>query len=239
MKTEFDITLTNIHKTFTGSKEPVKALQGVDLKVQQGQIFGFLGPNGAGKTTTLRILTTLLPFDQGEAFVAGINIKKHPQEVRRSIGYVSQKGGADRNATGLENLILQGRLYGLDSKKAIAQANTLTEDFSLTDCIERLASTYSGGQRRRLDLALAMMHQPKILFLDEPTTGLDPQNRENLWAKIKFLKAQGVTIFLTSHYLDEVDALVDSLAIMDHGKVVAEGTPSLLKKQISGDIITI
>lgn len=239
MKSEYAILLKNVHKTFSTEKESVKALQGVNLEVPKGQVFGFLGPNGAGKTTTLRVVTTLLPFEEGEAYVSGIDVKRQPQEVRKSIGYVSQKGGADRNATGWENLILQGRLYGLSSEKAISQAKILIEDFSLSDCIQRFVSTYSGGQRRRLDIALAMMHQPNILFLDEPTTGLDPQSRENLWTKIKFLKKQGVTIFLTSHYLEEVDALADSLAIMDHGKIVAEGTPSILKKQISGDIITL
>jgi ABC-2 type transport system ATP-binding protein len=238
MNSEFAVILSKVHKTFPG-KEPVLALRGVDLQVPKGIIFGFLGPNGAGKTTTLRILTTLLPFEQGNAYVAGIDVKQDPQAVRKMIGYVSQKGGADRAATGRENLLLQGRLYGLSSGEAIAQAESLIDTFVLKDCIDRFVSTYSGGQRRRLDIALAMMHQPKIVFLDEPTNGLDPQSRDNLWSKILELKERGVTIFLTSHYLDEVDALADSLAIMDHGKIVAEGTPEILKQQISGDIITI
>ncbi len=239
MKSKFAVTLSNVHKTFSGGNKPVLALQGVDLEIPQGEIFGFLGPNGAGKTTTLRILTTLLPFEEGEAFVAGIDVKRDPQNVRKCIGYVSQKGGADPAATGWENLILQGRLHGISQEAAISNAKTLIENFALKECIHRLVETYSGGQRRRLDIALAMMHQPKILFLDEPTNGLDPQNRNNLWSKIFQLKQEGITIFLTSHYLDEVDALADSLAIIDHGKIVAVGTPSSLKKQISGDIITI
>ena len=239
MKSKFAVTLSNVHKTFSGGNKPVLALQGVDLEIPQGEIFGFLGPNGAGKTTTLRILTTLLPFEEGEAFVAGIDVKRDPQNVRKCIGYVSQKGGADPAATGWENLILQGRLHGISQEAAISNAKTLIENFALKECIHRLVETYSGGQRRRLDIALAMMHQPKILFLDEPTNGLDPQSRNNLWSKIFQLKQEGITIFLTSHYLDEVDALADSLAIIDHGKIVAVGTPSSLKKQISGDIITI
>lgn len=232
----FAVTLSDVHKTFPGD---VKAVRGVNLEVPEGQIFGFLGPNGAGKTTTLRILTTLMPFEKGEVFVGGINVKQNPEEVRRCIGYVSQKGGGDSTATGWENLVLQGRLYGLGKAQAVRQANSVVESFSLQECIHRLVETYSGGQRRRLDIALAMMHQPKILFLDEPTNGLDPQSRNHLWAKIIELRQEGVTVFLTSHYLDEVDALADTLAIMDHGNIVAFGTPAALKKQISGDIITI
>ncbi|MFI5333551.1 MAG: ATP-binding cassette domain-containing protein [Chlamydiales bacterium] len=239
MKSDPAVIVSNLHKTFPGHKDPVYALRGVNLEVPQGEIFGFLGPNGAGKTTALRILTTLLPFEKGEAFVAGQNVKTNSENVRKCIGYVSQKGGADPRSTGWENLVLQGRLYGLSKEKSLEQAKALTNTFNLSECIHRLVETYSGGQRRRLDIALAMMHGPKILFLDEPTNGLDPQSRNNLWGKIIELKREGITIFLTSHYLDEVDALADSLAIMDHGKIVASGTPSTLKKQISGDIITI
>ena len=229
------VVLSGVHKSFG----EVKALQGVDLEVAEGEIFGFLGPNGAGKTTTLRILTTLLPLERGEARVAGCCVKGDPQGVRKSIGYVSQKGGADKNGTGFENLVLQGRLYGLGKGDASKKAQELVASFALEECVGRMVSTYSGGQRRRLDIALAMMHAPKVLFLDEPTTGLDPQSRDNLWSKILQLKEGGMTIFLTSHYLDEVDALADSLAIMDHGRVVARGTPGEMKKQISGDIIAI
>ncbi|MGE5196736.1 MAG: ATP-binding cassette domain-containing protein [Anaerolineae bacterium] len=233
------IVTSDLRKKFPGKEGFVDVLQGVDLEILQGEIFGFLGPNGAGKTTTLRILTTLLPFDSGEAFIDGLSISEYPDEVRKRIGYVSQKGGADTRATGWENLLLQGRLYGMSKKEASIQADSLVEVFALSECIDRIVSTYSGGQQRRLDIALGMMHKPKILFLDEPTSGLDPQNRANLWAKIRDLKAEGMTIFLTSHYLDEVDELSDRLAIMDHGKIVARGTPSELKKQISGDIVTI
>ena len=233
------IHIADLHKSFKTSKGVFQALRGVDLSVQSGEIFGFLGPNGAGKTTTLRVLTTLLPFKQGEVRLAGIDVKKHPRRVRQQIGYVSQKGGADRAATGLENLLLEGRLYGMDRISAQEQARRLTKNFCLEECVDRFVSTYSGGQRRRLDLALGMMHQPKVLFLDEPTNGLDPQNRSHLWSKILELKAQGVTIFLTSHYLDEVDTLTDRIAIIDRGKIVASGTSSCLKKEISGDIVTL
>lgn len=239
MDTDLVVVLSDVWKTFQTNKRPVEALRGVDLEVKRGEIFGFLGPNGAGKTTTLRILTTLLPFDKGEAWVAGIPVKKDPQKVRERIGYVSQKGGADRSATGWENLILQGRLYGMSKLDAKKQGEKLVETFDLGECIHRLVATYSGGQQRRLDIALGMMHQPHILFLDEPTNGLDPQNRANLWTKIFQLKSEGITVFLTSHYLDEVDALSDRLAIMDYGKIVAKGTPAMLKKEISGDIVTI
>lgn len=233
------IQISNLRKSFKTAKGSFEALRGVDLSVSEGEIFGFLGPNGAGKTTTLRILTTLLPFDQGEVLVNGIDVKKDPELVRKRIGYVSQKGGADRTATGWENLILEGRLYGMDRSSAEKQAQELIEAFALEECIHRFVSTYSGGQQRRLDIALGMMHQPKVLFLDEPTNGLDPQNRDHLWSKILELKKHGITIFLTSHYLDEVDTLADRLAIIDHGKIVASGTPSALKKEISGDIVTV
>ncbi|MBM3191564.1 MAG: ATP-binding cassette domain-containing protein [Chlamydiae bacterium] len=229
----------DLRKKFPSKGSFVEVLQGVDLDVFEGEIFGFLGPNGAGKTTFLKILTTLSPFDSGEAFVAGFSIKESPDLVRQVIGYVSQKGGADPRSKGIENLLLQGQLYGLTKKEALRQAENLIEIFDLSDCIKRAVSTYSGGQQRRLDLALGMMHTPKLLFLDEPTTGLDPQNRANLWEKLRHLKNQGVTIFLTSHYLDEVDELSDRLAILDHGKIVAQGTAQELKRQISGDIVTI
>ncbi len=239
MKSECAVILSDIHKTFSGRKGDIQALRGVDLEVPRGGVFGFLGPNGAGKTTMLRILTTLLPFEKGDAYVEGIDVKRDPQRVRACIGYVSQKGGADLHATGRENLVLQGRLYGLNKQEAVAQAEVLINNFTLKECIQRVVSTYSGGQKRRLDIALAMMHQPKVLFLDEPTNGLDPQSRDNLWSKILGLRERGITVFLTSHYLDEVDALANSLAIMDRGKIVAFGSPSMLKKQISGDIIKI
>lgn len=233
------IITSDLRKKFRSKTGSIEVLQGVDLEVFEGDVFGFLGPNGAGKTTTLKILTTLLPFDSGQVLIDGLCVKKESAEVRKKIGYVSQKGGADPRATGFENLILQGCLYGLNTKEAKLQANRLIDTFELNECIHKMVSTYSGGQQRRLDIALGMMHQPKILFLDEPTAGLDPQNRASLWKKIRDLKSEGVTIFLTSHYLDEVDELSDKIAIMDHGKIVAKGTPQELKKQISGDIVTI
>ncbi|GAB4186506.1 MAG: daunorubicin resistance protein DrrA family ABC transporter ATP-binding protein [Simkaniaceae bacterium] len=239
MESNLAVELSNLWKSFPTNKGLKEVLRGVDLEVPKGEIFGFLGPNGAGKTTTLKILTTLLPLDKGKASVAGISVKESPQEVRRRIGYVSQRGGADPQATGWENLLLQGRLHKMSKKDAKIQASSLVEAFALSDCIHRFVSSYSGGQQRRLDIALGMMHRPQILFLDEPTNGLDPQSRDNLWSKILKLKELGITVFLTSHYLDEIDALADTLAIMDHGRIVAYGTPGDLKKQISGDIVTL
>lgn len=220
------IVETKALKKSFGSFEAVK---GVDLSVYSGEIFGFLGPNGAGKTTTLRILTTLLKPDSGEATIAGFDLKKANHEVRKRIGYVSQVGGADRQATGRENLLLQGRLYGISGREVSKRTEQLIEMFTLGECANRLISTYSGGQRRRLDIALGMIHKPLILFLDEPSTGLDPQNRVNLWEQIRQLKGEGATIFLTTHYLEEADALSDRIAIMDHGKITAVGTPADLK----------
>ena len=239
MDSKSAIIISKLHKVFKTSKGETEALKGLDLEVPHGKVFGFLGPNGAGKTTTLRILTTLLPFDSGEAFVAGIDVKKNHKRVREQIGYVSQKGSSDRHATGLENLVLQGRLYGLNKKEAILKALALSKEFSLDHCIKRLTSTYSGGEKRRLDIALGIMHQPKILFMDEPSIGLDPQSRSVLWSEILKLKEMNITVFLTSHYLDEIDILSDNVGIIDHGKIVAFGTPFELKQQISGDIISI
>lgn len=233
------IKTKNLRKKFPVKRGFIEAVCGVDLEVKKGEIFGFLGPNGAGKTTTLRMLTTLLTIDSGDAIVAGFDVCKQPDEVRKRIGYVSQKGGVDDGASGWENLILQGNLYGMNNNEAKKQAEKLLEIFSLSEIADRFVSTYSGGQQRRLDIALSMMHKPVVLFLDEPTTGLDPQNRANLWNQIKSLKREGVSIFLTSHYLDEIDFLSDRLAIMDKGIIIATGTSNELKKQILGDIVTI
>lgn len=229
----------NLKKYFPSRRGTVKAVDGVNLSVPAGQIFGFLGPNGAGKTTTLRILTTLIEADSGEATVAGLDVLKEPDNVRLHIGYVSQSGGSDRPATGMENLMLQGRLYGMTHKEAKERAIELVKLLDLTDFADRVVYTYSGGQRRRLDVALGIMHSPEVLFLDEPTTGLDPQNRSNLWTQIKKLKEIGTTIFLTTHYLEEADMLSDYLVIMDQGKIVAEGTPRELKRQIASDTVNI
>lgn len=233
------VVIKDLKKYFPSKHGAVKAVDGVNLEVVTGSIFGFLGPNGAGKTTVLRILTTLLVQDSGEALVAGFDVKKAPDKVRRHIGYVSQTGGVDRPATGRENLILQGQLYGMTTPAATARAAELIQLLDLTDFAERIVYTYSGGQLRRLDVALGLMNRPTLLFLDEPTTGLDPQNRANLWLQIKKLRQEGTTIFLTTHYMEEADALCDHIAIIDDGRIVAEGTLEELKKQVAGDCITI
>lgn len=229
----------DLKKFFPTKKGTVKAVNGVNLSVQRGEIFGFLGPNGAGKTTTLRILATLMIPDEGIATVAGFDVEAEPYKVRRHIGYVGQNGGSDRAATGRENLILQGRLYDMSVGEAKDRADELINVLELSEFEDRIVSTYSGGQRRRLDVAIGIMNRPDVLFLDEPTTGLDLQNRANLWTQIQKLCASGTTIFLTTHYLEEADVLSDHLAIMDHGVIVAEGTPQSLKKQVAGDVITI
>jgi ABC-2 type transport system ATP-binding protein len=240
------IETRDLRKTFRtrakGKKETVQeveAVRGLTLNVNQGEIFGFLGPNGAGKSTTLRMLATLLPPTSGTATVAGHDLLKRPSEVRKRIGYVSQAGGADDSLTARENLILQGRLYGMSRTDAMLRAAQMIGALDLTEAADRLVKTYSGGQRRRLDLAMGMAHQPGLLFLDEPTTALDPQSRARLWEEVRRLRASGTTVFLTTHYLDEADALCDRLAIMDHGQIVAQGTPDELKRQIAGDVLTV
>ena len=211
----------------------VEAVRGLDLTVRHGQVFGFLGPNGAGKTTTLRILTTLLLADAGQATVAGFDVRSQPRQVRRHVGYVGQLGGADRDvATGRENVYLAARLYGLARQQAEERTARLLDDLDLTDLADRYVSTYSGGQRRRLEIALGLVGSPQVLFLDEPTTGLDPQNRANLWDAVRALRDRGTTVFLTTHYLDEADALADEVMIVDHGQAVASGPPDELKQQL-------
>ena len=231
------VRVTGLRKSFPIKRGRVEALRGVDLSIDAEQIHGFLGPNGAGKTTTLRILTTLLRADSGEALVAGIDVRRHPAEVRHRIGYVGQLGGADREATGRENLLLQGRLYGMSRADAERRAGELIELLELGAFQQRLVRSYSGGQRRRLEVALGIMHRPEVLFLDEPTLGLDPQNRANLWVQLRALRDAGTTILLTTHYLDEADQLSDRLAIIDHGRVVAEGTPLELKQRYPAEVI--
>jgi ABC-2 type transport system ATP-binding protein len=235
------VQVTGLRKTFQVKGAPVAALTGIDLSVAPGEIFGLLGPNGAGKTTTLRILTTLLPADAGEALVAGADVRREPALVRRRIGYVGQLGGADVNATGRENLLLAGRLYGLSAAGASRRCAELLGVFGLGDggLADRAVRTYSGGQRRRLEVALGIMHRPGVLFLDEPTTGLDPQNRANLWDQLRELRDGGATVFLTTHYLDEADQLSDRVAIVDHGRVIALGTPDELKRRYSADTISV
>ncbi|MEU1808618.1 ATP-binding cassette domain-containing protein [Micromonospora sp. WMMD1076] len=217
----------------------VDAVRGVDLDVAAGEIFGFLGPNGAGKTTTLRMLATLIEPDGGEATVAGADLRKDPAEVRRRIGYVAQGGSTWDESSAREELVLQARLYGIGKAEAHRRAERALEAFQLTEYADRKSKTYSGGQRRRVEIALGIIHEPKIVFLDEPTTGLDPQSRAHMWDEIRRLRTEGMTVFITTHYLDEADALCDRIAIMDHGEVVAEGTPAELKREISGEVVIV
>jgi ABC-2 type transport system ATP-binding protein len=228
--------LARMFKTRTG---PVEAVRGVDLRVDAGEIFGFLGPNGAGKTTTLRMLATLITPTAGDATVAGADLRSQPGEVRRRIGYVPQGGSTDPAETGRGELVLQGRLYGLDKNAAKARAAEVLRSLDLEAAADRPTGTYSGGMRRRLDVGLGIVHRPQVLFLDEPTTGLDPQARARMWDEIKRLRDQGTTVFLTTHYLEEADALCDRLAIIDHGTIVAEGTSDELKQAVAGDVVTI
>jgi ABC-2 type transport system ATP-binding protein len=198
--------------------------------VLPGTIVGLLGPNGAGKTTTVRMLTTTLPIDSGTALVAGIDVAADPGAVRKRIGLVGQLGGADPSATGLENLVLQAQLHGMSTSEAKRRAAELAERLDLAAFAHRPVRTWSGGQRRRLEVALGIVHQPAVLFLDEPTTGLDPQNRANLWAQVRALRDAGTAVVLTTHYLEEADELADRVAIIDHGSVVAEGSPAELRR---------
>lgn len=217
----------------------VIAVNGIDLVIKQGEIFGLLGPNGAGKTTTMRMLTTLLKPTSGSAKIAGFDLFTQEDKVRLHIGYVSQTGGLERNATARENLILQAEIYNFSKDAAQKRADELIKALNVESFADRLVETYSGGQRRRVDIALGMVHRPNILFLDEPTVGLDPQSRALMWQEIKKLHAQGTTIILTTHYLDEADALCDRIAIIDHGTIVAIDTPQALKRAIGQDIIVL
>ncbi|HXP20441.1 MAG TPA: ATP-binding cassette domain-containing protein [Streptosporangiaceae bacterium] len=232
-------------RTFTSRRQTVEAVRGVDLTVRQGEIVGFLGPNGAGKTTTLRMLTTLLRPTAGTATVAGADLLRDPVGVRRRIGYVPQAigvtaGGTDPNCLVGEEMAIQGRLYRLSAGQAAERARLLTDQLELTGLEDRLCKTLSGGQRRRLDIALGLVHAPVVVFLDEPTTGLDPQSRSNLWEHIAGLRARlGTTVFLTTHYLEEADALCDRVLVIDNGKIIAEGVPEELKRRISGDVVTL
>jgi ABC-2 type transport system ATP-binding protein len=233
------IEARGLKKGFRTRRGVVEAVRGVDLSVEEGHIFGLLGPNGAGKTTTLRILATLLFPDAGKGEVAGCDLLGEPAQVRERIGYVGQAGGADLAATGRENLVLQARLYGSDLARARERATLLIGTLELGPFADRPAKTYSGGQRRRLDLGLGLAHEPSVLFLDEPTTGLDPQSRARLWEEVRRLKEAGTTVFLTTHYMDEADALCDRVAIIDDGRIVAEDIPDGLKRRIVGDVVTV
>jgi ABC-2 type transport system ATP-binding protein len=233
------IEAKGLARTFRARTGPVEAVKGIDLAVGAGEIVGLLGPNGAGKTTTQRMLATLLVPTAGEATVAGCDLRRDPVGVRRQLGYVSQSGGTNPAAKVDEELVTQAELYGLTRAKAKDRAAELRATLDLADLGGRLVKSLSGGQKRRLDIALGLMHQPRLVFLDEPSTGLDPHSRANLWTHIRALRdREHATILLTTHYLDEADALCDRILIMDHGKIVAEGTPEALKRRISGDLIT-
>ena len=240
--TDRAIEARQLVKTYAvhGRKHGIRALDGLDLSVPRGMIYGLLGPNGAGKSTTVKILTSLARPDAGSARVAGMDVLAQPGRVRHVIGVVAQRSGADPTATGRENLMLQGRLYGLRGGSVQARADELLDHFGLTEAARRLVKTYSGGMQRRLDVALGLMHRPEVLFLDEPTTGLDPEARAALWQEIARLAGhEGMTVLLTTHYLEEADRLASQLAIVDRGRVVATGTPDGLKGQLRGDAVQV
>ncbi len=233
------ITAEGLVKVFPSRSGEVRALDGVDLEVPTGSVLGLLGPNGAGKTTAVRILTTLLTPDAGRATVNGIDVASDPQGVRRSIGLSGQYAAVDEYLTGRENLVMVGRLYHFDMAASRARATELLEQFDLVEAADRPAKTYSGGMRRRLDLAGALVARPPIIFLDEPTTGLDPRSRIGLWEVIEGLVAQGTTVLLTTQYLDEADKLADSIAVVDRGRVIARGTSDELKAQVGGERLAV
>jgi len=226
-------------EALTKSFGTVHALAGIDLLVPMGTVYGLLGPNGAGKTTAVRILTTILEPDAGVAEVLGLDVTRHPQAVRESIGLAGQYAAVDENLTGRENLRLVGRLTHLPRDQVTPRADELLERFGLSDAAQRPVRTYSGGMRRRLDLAAALVHRPPVLFLDEPTTGLDPASRNDLWRVIEELVAEGATLLLTTQYLEEADRLAERIAVVDRGRVIAEGTPTQLKASLGGTVIEI
>jgi ABC-2 type transport system ATP-binding protein len=223
------IEVESLVRVFKGG---VRAVDGIDLRVAPGEIYGFLGPNGAGKSTTVLVLTTLLPPTSGSARVAGLDVVHQGSDVRRAIGASLQESALDPFLTGREHMRLQGALHGLSKPEREARGTELLARVGLTEAAERKVNGYSGGMKRRLDLALALLHRPRLLFLDEPTTGLDPQSRAALWDEVRRLAGEGVTVFLTTQYLEEADVLADRVGIIDHGKIVAEGTPAELKAQI-------
>jgi ABC-2 type transport system ATP-binding protein len=220
-------------KHYEGKEGAVEAVRGVDLEIRAGEIFGFLGPNGAGKSTTVRMLTTLLTITSGKAEVAGIDIATEPDGARRRIGVALQEAGLDPRQTGRELLTLHGRLFGFDQAKAEARAQELLELVELGEAADRVIKGYSGGMQRRLDLAAALVHEPEVLFLDEPTTGLDPASRLTIWEEVRRINGRGTTVFLTTQYLEEADQLCDRLAIIDDGRIVREGSPAELKAELS------
>lgn len=231
------ITAENLVKTY--KKGSVRALDGLSLNVAEGTVLGVLGPNGAGKTTCVRVLSTLLTPDSGKAVVNGIDVLKHPDQVRRIIGLSGQYAAVDETLTGWDNLVMFGRLYQLGKQESVKRATELLEQFRLTDAAKRPINTYSGGMRRRLDLAAALIVRPKVLFLDEPTTGLDPRGRLDMWGVIQDLVGSGTTLLLTTQYLEEADLLADEIVVIDHGKVIAQGTSLQLKEQVGGNRIEV
>ena len=231
------IVVDGLEKTYGRA---VRALDGIRFSVPEGEVFGLLGPNGAGKSTTVRILATLTRADAGRAVVAGHDVASEPAAVRRAIGYVPQASGVDREATGRENLILQGRLQGMRGHDLEQRSADLLETFGLTDKANALVRTYSGGMKRRLDVAMGLVHRPHVLFLDEPTTGLDPEARAAMWEELEALaRAEQLTILLTTHYLEEADRLARQVAIISRGRVVVEGEPEALKRELRGDAVTV
>jgi ABC-2 type transport system ATP-binding protein len=231
------IEAADLVKTYPGD---VRAVAGVSFAVAPGTVFGLLGPNGAGKSTTVKILTTLTRADSGHASVAGIDVARRPDRVRRAIGCVFQKAAVDLEATGAENLSLQGHLYGLRGAELRRRVDELLDRFGLAEAARRVTRTYSGGMQRKLDVAMGLMHRPQVLFLDEPTTGLDPEARAEMWAEVgRLARDEGLTVLLTTHYMEEADRLVDRLAIVDRGKVVAQGSPEQLKSELRGDAIVV
>jgi ABC-2 type transport system ATP-binding protein len=229
-ESELAISVKGLRKSYGN----VCALDGVDLEVAQGTVLGLLGPNGAGKTTAVRVMATLLKPDAGDVRVAGLDALHEATALRELIGLAGQYAAIDENLTGLENLVMVGRLYGMPRARATERGRELLERFGLTDAADRPAKTYSGGMRRRLDLGAALVAKPPILFLDEPTTGLDPRSRLDLWTTIEELVAEGTTVLLTTQYLDEADRLADTIAVIDHGRVIANGTPDDLKDRVGG-----
>jgi ABC-2 type transport system ATP-binding protein len=225
-----------LRKEFSGD---IEAVAGIDLDVNEGEVFGFLGPNGAGKTTTVRMLTTLLAPTSGDAHVMGFDLYKDKHSIRRSIGVALQEAGLDPLSTGRELLVLQGQLNGLSAGESKQRSDELFDIVGLADAADRQVKTYSGGMKRRLDLASALIHEPRMLFLDEPTEGLDPASRASVWAEVQRLNKQGMTVFLTTHYLEEADRLANRLAIIDHGRIVARGTPTELKAGIGSDVVSV
>jgi ABC-2 type transport system ATP-binding protein len=230
------IQVDNLVKVFKGE---IRALDGLSLTVAPGSIYGLLGPNGAGKTTLIRVLATLLPPDEGSACVAGVDVRQHPEQVRARIGLAGQYAAVDEHLTGRENVEMVGRLYGLPRREARRRAGEVLERIRLADAGDRQVRTYSGGMRRRLDLAASLVGRPRVLFLDEPTAGLDPAGRYDLWALIGDLVHHGTTVLLTTQYLEEADRLADRIAVIDHGRLVSEGTPDQLKDQVGGAVLQV